>query len=855
MRLGSQPHTHTHQREAAFARSPRFVARPARPHARADPPRNALSSPLLRNEKSFEDSGAHALSSPSSHWCVDAMDEGIRLVVYDVCAKIGKKQTLFNVTGVVEPGEFYGVMGPSGAGKTMLLDIVCFRKSVGKVKGAVLYNSEPPTKDFVQHNVAYVEQQITVQPAFTVEEAIIFSAMLKRPRHLFSREQIEDTVNHVIEQLGLEKIRKSRVGNSRLVRGISGGEARRVSIGISLVQLTRPGLLCLDEPTTGLDSAIGYDILKLIKGCSEEGWTIFTTIHNPSAMMMDHIDGLVSPLLPTPLTLPPSPPPSLSLSPFLWCLELTPCACHLLSLQVLIVSAKVIWFGPYNLDALKDDFERHGFECKRSQHIVEFLLQEVGGGSRGSNEETLLRACKAYEDSRECSENRQRAVTYARENGVDKYCTEWRPPKKLFKPKGVPPAAPAGKGKVAMGLGSLRQMEQDLEQRLVGEKTYANPIWREIQILLKYRTWTLLKDPSFVLSRLLIFVLQSLVFATFWANREKNMGGLIDTIAVLFAVPITLSLPFGLFIPELFHQRGTFIRESHEGCYRSFSYCASEFLTETMLVGIGSVLYSCILYFAIGTFPLSAQHFFYFLLMCWAISLNSVLFAKVATNASKSMEMALLIAPCYWLWNCLVMGFITQYKNMPVYYAWTYWLAYLQYGFNGLMLNQFQYEKWSMCAEIGTSSGFSLQSIIDILISGDIAEESGKLLDRVQGTIQNATAFTFPFLLSDATCSAENQTDVTLPDFISDYAPPQSMLKAFLPLLPTFLGQGQDNGEPSPKCNDLCLPVPGKRLLDMYGMDEAVNKWTRLGIVILFIAGHFLLMVLSSSIAKRFEKR
>ena len=314
MRLGSQPHTHTHQREAAFARSPRFVARPARPHARADPPRNALSSPLLRNEKSFEDSGAHALSSPSSHWCVDAMDEGIRLVVYDVCAKIGKKQTLFNVTGVVEPGEFYGVMGPSGAGKTMLLDIVCFRKSVGKVKGAVLYNSEPPTKDFVQHNVAYVEQQITVQPAFTVEEAIIFSAMLKRPRHLFSREQIEDTVNHVIEQLGLEKIRKSRVGNSRLVRGISGGEARRVSIGISLVQLTRPGLLCLDEPTTGLDSAIGYDILKLIKGCSEEGWTIFTTIHNPSAMMMDHIDGLVSPLLRTPLTLPPSPPPSLSLS-------------------------------------------------------------------------------------------------------------------------------------------------------------------------------------------------------------------------------------------------------------------------------------------------------------------------------------------------------------------------------------------------------------------------------------------------------------------------------------------------------------------------------------------------------------
>ena len=204
-------------------------------------------------------------------WTVDSMDEGLRLVVHNVSCKIGDKQTLHDVTGVVEPGEFYGVMGPSGAGKTMLMDIVCFRKSLGKVRGVVLYDNRQPTKEFVGHNVAYVEQQITVQPAFTVEEAITFSAMLKRPRTKFTRKEIEVTVDHVIEQLGLHKIRKARVGNSRLVRGISGGEARRVSIGISLVQLTKPGLLCLDEPTTGLDSAIGNDILKLVRGCADEG--------------------------------------------------------------------------------------------------------------------------------------------------------------------------------------------------------------------------------------------------------------------------------------------------------------------------------------------------------------------------------------------------------------------------------------------------------------------------------------------------------------------------------------------------------------------------------------------------------
>ncbi|QDZ22336.1 ATP-binding cassette transporter [Chloropicon primus] len=727
-------------------------------------------------------------------WAVDAMEEGIRLVMYNVSCKIGKKQMLYDVTGVVEPGEFYGVMGPSGAGKTMLMDIVCFRKSLGKVKGVVLYNGKQPTKDFVGHNVAYVEQQITVQPAFTVEEAITFSAMLKRPRSLFTRKEIEQTVDHVIEQLGLQKIRKSRVGNSRLVRGISGGEARRVSIGISLVQLTRPGLLCLDEPTTGLDSAIGNDILKLVRGCADEGWTIFTTIHNPSAMMMDHIDGLV-----------------------------------------LIVSARVIWFGPYNLEAMKVDYEAHGFHCERSQHIVEYLLQVVGGGSKGSDEDTLERACAAYDDSKECIQNKNTAVEYIKEAKMEKLCAEWRKPKRHIKLEG-----------------------EDDKKWKDGERKgafYANTIWQEINILLRFRAFTMLKDPSFVLSRLLIFVLQSLVFATFWADRKKNMSGLIDTIAVLFAVPITLSLPFGLFIPELFHQRGAFIRESHEGCYRTFSFCCSVLITEGTLVGIGSVMYSLILYFAIGTMPVTAGHFFFFLLSTWAVSLNSVLFANLATNLSRSMEMALLIAPCYWLWNCLVMGFITKYENMPVYYGWTYWLAYLQYAFYGFMLNQFQNEEWNMCAELGGASEFSLNTIVDALTQGNIANETGILLDKVQETLTEATDFEFPFRIADATCAANSTSEgVTLPNFVAAYLPDQGLLNTFLPLLPTFLGGGGD-GDPKPVCNDLCIPVPGAKLLNMYGMDPEYNKWGKLGVVAAFAVGHFILMCFATSLAKRFEKR
>ena len=725
--------------------------------------------------------------SRASHWRTCSKDEGIRLGIFEVSCKLGKKVTLDSVTGVVEPGEFYAVMGPSGAGKTMLLDIVCFRKSVGKVKGAVLYNGSLPTQDFVQHNVAYVEQNITIQASFTVEEAILYSAMLKRSRFHFSKREIENTVDHVIDQLGLQKIRKLRIGNSRLVRGISGGEARRVSIGISLVQLTKPGLLCLDEPTTGLDSAIGNDILKLVRGCSDEGWTIFTTIHNPSSMMMDHMDGIV-----------------------------------------LLVASKVIWFGPYDLESLKSDFEAHGItSCAKTTHIVEYIIQVVGGGSRGADEGILSRACAAYKSSKVCTDNQERARDYAKNARIDLISGDWRAPKKPLKSPEL---------YLAQSRGSR----------------FANSIPQEIGILLKFRTWTQLKDPNFVLTRLAIFVLQSLVFATFWANRQKNISGLIDTIAVMFALPVSLSIPFGLFIPDLYSQRSAFIREQHEGCYRTISYCITVIVTELTLVGIGSLLYSLIMYFALGTFPLTVSAFFFFFLNAWVISMNSVIFAQFATNVSRTMEIAMLVAPCYWLWNALVMGFITQHKNMEPWYAWTYFISYLQYGFTGAMLNQFQDQEWEMCAELQAEE-FSLQKILDELTNGEVTEMARNLLGTLQYTVQNATDFQFPFQLNQAYCSAENQTDVTLPEFITDYLPDQSMLTTIATLIPTFLDT--PNGKPKPSCHDLCLPVPGSQLLDMYGINADRNKWGYLGFGILFIAVHSLLMYVAMRYAKHFEKR
>ncbi len=93
------------------------------------------------------------------------------------------------------------------------------------------------------------------------------------------QEAVRRRVAEVVSELGLERVAHSLIGDA-FVRGLSGGEKRRVSIGCEL--LTRPGLLLLDEPTTGLDStnaARVVDILASLAG--QQGVTVLLSIHQP----------------------------------------------------------------------------------------------------------------------------------------------------------------------------------------------------------------------------------------------------------------------------------------------------------------------------------------------------------------------------------------------------------------------------------------------------------------------------------------------------------------------------------------------------------------------------------------------
>ncbi|ORY29493.1 putative ABC transporter [Rhizoclosmatium globosum] len=201
---------------------------------------------------------------------------GLTLSWKDLGYTIKDKTLLSGLNGCVEPGQVLAVMGPSGAGKSTFLDVVAGRKGkVGSLYGQVLLNG---TQRAMKKYSSYVTQDDSLIGCFTVRETIRYAVELGQP--ISNKKVREDKVQELLAQFGLVKCADSPVGDA-IIRGISGGEKRRLSIAVQLVK--EPKIIFLDEPTSGLDSAASFKVMEAIRDMARRRkCTIVCSIHQPS---------------------------------------------------------------------------------------------------------------------------------------------------------------------------------------------------------------------------------------------------------------------------------------------------------------------------------------------------------------------------------------------------------------------------------------------------------------------------------------------------------------------------------------------------------------------------------------------
>ena len=166
----------------------------------------------------------------------------------------------------VRPGELVAVIGESGSGKSTLV------KTLAGVRppsaGSVTINGEPVSTR--RTDLGYVPQDDIVHGRLTVREALQYAARLRLPRDATPAD-VDDAVERVLEELGLGERADVRID------ALSGGQRKRVGVATEL--LGRPGLLFLDEPTTGLDPALESRLMALLRDLADDTRAVVVVTH------------------------------------------------------------------------------------------------------------------------------------------------------------------------------------------------------------------------------------------------------------------------------------------------------------------------------------------------------------------------------------------------------------------------------------------------------------------------------------------------------------------------------------------------------------------------------------------------
>jgi len=196
----------------------------------------------------------------------------IRLDVHRLYRKVldqaGQERTiLHDISLVIEPGQLVALIGGSGAGKSTLMKTLLGIEPT--TSGKVFLNGDDLRQNWgiYRSQIGYVPQDDIVHLDLTVSEVLQYACKLRLPPDI----EVQSVVNATLEQVKLTHV------CDVFVRDLSGGQRKRVSIGVEL--LADPKLFFLDEPTSGLDPGLDKEMMRLLRNLADQGRTVVLVTH------------------------------------------------------------------------------------------------------------------------------------------------------------------------------------------------------------------------------------------------------------------------------------------------------------------------------------------------------------------------------------------------------------------------------------------------------------------------------------------------------------------------------------------------------------------------------------------------
>ncbi|KAL3526956.1 hypothetical protein ACH5RR_011612 [Cinchona calisaya] len=612
---------------------------------------------------------------------------------------------LQKITGYAPKGSITAVMGPSGAGKSTLLDGLAGRIASGSLRGRVSLDGMDTTPSMIKRTSAYIMQDDRLFPMLTVYETLMFAADFRLGP--ISRSEKRQLVERLIEQLGLSTTRNTYIGDEG-TRGVSGGERRRVSIGVDIIH--GPTLLFLDEPTSGLDSTSAYSVIEKVNDIARTGSTVVLTIHQPSSRILLLLDHLI--ILARGQLMYQGSPKDVTL--------------HLGRM------GRKVPKGENSIEYLIDVIQEYDQSELGVEALAEFALTGMkpppladgdfststvlpspapaprsGNQANGISDKSgkRLRLQAGTDDGREFDNsvrspwNTSRSWTQSGVMQALKFTPTRQQHPDHRNPMSPSPGFYTYSSDMLQGTPTPQSSDYTVNENdyltpdiapsmsslHLGPK-FVNYFVTETWILMRRNFINIRRTPELFLSRLMVLAVMGMMMATMFWHPKKDMQGITDRLSFFIFTVCLFFFSSNDAVPAFIQERFIFIRETSHNAYRASSYTIAGLITYLPFLAIQAAVYAVIVWFALklrGPFP-------YFLLVLYISLLSTNSFVVFISSIVPNYILGYAAVIAFTALFFLFCGYFLNSHDIPKYWKWMNYISTMTYPYEGLLMNQFQ---------------------------------------------------------------------------------------------------------------------------------------------------------------------
>ncbi|XP_075224485.1 ATP-binding cassette sub-family G member 4-like isoform X2 [Lycorma delicatula] len=498
------------------------------------------------------------------------------------------------------------------------------RGSGSRVKGKILVNGRLRSLQEFRKQSCYIRQELSMLQLLTVKETLNIAACFKLSSKT-SKSQRARVVDEVAGILGLEGAKNTQV------RYLSGGEKKRLSIGVEL--MNNPPVMFFDEPISGLDSSASLQVMTHLHNLAESGRTVLVIIHQPSSRLFELIDDI-----------------------------------YLLS------SGKCLYNGPSN--DLVTTLSTCGFRCPQYYNRSDFAI-EVACGERGEDLESLINEAER--------QFKQRQGEF--------YCDSPESQCNFSEDTSEHMAMLICKEESDSRIKYIQHEEIDIDKHTNKMIEYS-PISNLQQFYLLYKRCTLCNNRDYQLSHLriathiVISILLGLMYYDFGKDADKVIGNFSFVFFNILFIFFASAMPTILTFPV---EANVFLQEHLNNWYSLPVYYLAKILSDLPLQIICPSLFLIIGYNLTGQ-PLEYYRFFMLWLVCVLVAILGQTLGS-ALGAILDVQLGVFVVPASSIPMFLLSGYFQRPKDLTIGFQYLSYLSYFKYAFEAAILSVFGYNR------------------------------------------------------------------------------------------------------------------------------------------------------------------